>query len=449
MKNLLTKYNVAAPRYTSYPTVPYWDKQPPTENEWYQSVIDSAEQNNEISLYVHLPFCENLCTYCGCNKRITKNHRVEEPYINAVLTEWKNYLKLFSSKPIIRTLHFGGGSPTFFQPENLERLISGLLQNAEIAPNCEFSFEAHPHTTTIEHLNVLYRMGFRRISLGVQDFSDEILQMINRKQTAAEVHEVTLEARKIGYESINYDIIYGLPTQSPKHIFETAKQIELLKPDRIAYYSYAHVPWIKPSQRAYSVADLPLGEAKRLLYETGKDLLEDLGYHEIGLDHFALETDELYKAQAEGRLHRNFMGYTPHYTRLSIGLGASAISDSWGAYIQNEKQVEAYQEKVSTQVIPFYRGHQLTSEDQIIRQHILNLMCHKETSWSTPDLRTDALYEGLDRLQTFAEDRLIELQPFFLKITPEGQPFMRNICLAFDAKYWEKKPEGKLFSQVV
>ncbi len=359
------------------------------------------------------------------------------------------YLDLFGEKPIIRELHLGGGTPTFFDPENLDRLMKGLLDHSILAPDYEFSFEAHPNNTTYEHLELLYQWGFRRLSIGVQDFSDKILSVINRQQTAAEVERVTHDARAIGYESINYDIIFGLPLQQPKDIIATARKIKQIKPDRIAYYSYAHVPWISPSQRAYSEADLPKGEEKRFLYELGRVLLEESGYQEIALDHFALASDELYQAMQKGTLHRNFMGYTPNFTQLSIGLGASAISDTWTAFTQNEKHIENYQEQVENGSFPIFRGHLLTQEDRIIRQHILNLMCRMETSWLRDDLQCQALYETLERLPELESDGLIELKPFQLKITEKGKPFMRNICMAFDARYWQKQPEGKLFSQVV
>lgn len=449
MQSLLSKYNIAAPRYTSYPTVPYWNDMAPSTKVWRQSVQSAFDHHQEISLYIHLPFCEQLCTYCGCNKRITKNHAVELPYLEALLQEWSMYRAVLGRHPLIRELHLGGGTPTFFQPENLKRLISGILEQADLADNYEFSVEAHPNSTSFEHLETLYDVGFRRISIGVQDFSDRILKVINRKQTASEVKEVTFTARALGYESINYDIIFGLPFQTPEDTIRTMEQIKVLQPDRIAYYSYAHVPWIKPSQRAYSEADLPDGEAKRHLYELGCAMLEETGYSEIGLDHFALRTDALYQAKQKGTLHRNFMGYTPNYTRLSIGLGASSISDSWGVYIQNEKKVGAYQNRVSKGELPYYRGHVLTQEDQIVRQHILNIMCQQKTEWHLPEQQSQAVYQALEHLEEMVKDGLVNLNPFELEVTKEGQAFIRNISLAFDARYWAKQPEKELFSKVI
>jgi oxygen-independent coproporphyrinogen-3 oxidase len=449
-KSLLEKYNIPAPRYTSYPTVPYWSDVPVAPQDWKSRVLGAFAQGREVSLYIHLPYCENLCTYCGCNKRITKNHQVEDPYIDSVLAEWAMYCDWLPEPPVITELHLGGGTPTFFSPESLKRLVEGLLAKAEIAAAHEFSFEAHPNSTSKAHLQTLFDLGFNRISIGVQDFEPEILKIINRNQTEEQVRNVTNWAREIGYTSVNYDLIFGLPLQTPAHIRTDMARLAELRPDRLAFYSYAHVPWIKPSQRAYSEADLPTGKAKRALYELGRELLEDIGYREIGMDHFALPTDSLYEALETGSLHRNFMGYTPLYTRLSIGLGASAISDSWDGYVQNEKGIEAYQAAVAEGRIPYFRGHLLSVEDEILRGHILNLMCRYETTWDSSDTKQcDAFYEGLERLEELVKDGLVERDPFHLKITKKGLPFVRNICLALDAHYWRRQPEGKLFSQVV
>ncbi len=446
---LLQKYNIPAPRYTSYPTVPYWQEEIPEEAVWLDKVWHAFAHDMEISLYIHLPYCERLCTYCGCNKRITLNHSVELPYIQTLLKEWGMYLRQFPQKPILREIHMGGGTPTFFHPDNLKTLLQGILQTAEIPEGHEFSFEAHPHSTTPEHLQTLFQLGFRRISIGVQDIAPEIMEIINRQQTVQEVRQVTTWARETGYSSINFDLIYGLPLQTKDHIRRTMEEVRLLRPERIAFYSYAHVPWIKPSQRAYSEADLPLGQEKRELYELGRNLLEEMGYVEIGMDHFALPGDPLYEAWETGALHRNFMGYTPYYSRLSIGLGASAISDSWDAFVQNEKSIESYQEAIENGHLALAKGHLLTSEDQTLRSHILNLMCRFETSWEIPDCQCAALKEGLKRMEPLIADGLAELFPCRLRVTEKGRPFLRILCMALDARYWQKQPVGTLFSQNV
>jgi oxygen-independent coproporphyrinogen-3 oxidase len=447
--NVFEKYNVPVPRYTSYPTVPYWQAECPSEQSWKQQVLSAFQHNKAISLYIHLPFCERLCTYCGCNKRITKQHTVEDPYIDAVLKEWKMYVKLLAVRPVLSELHLGGGTPTFFSSANLKRLIEGILEDVDLPESYEFGFEAHPGSTTLEHLKTLRELGFRRLSIGVQDFAPEILEIINRHQTFDDVHRVTRWARQLGYHSINYDLIFGLPLQTKEHVKTTIAKVRKLQPERIAFYSYAHVPWIKPSQRAYSEADLPVGPEKRALYELGRQLLEEANYKEIGMDHFALERDDLYKAMELGNMHRNFMGYTPYYTTLSLALGASSISDSWGAFVQNEKVIERYQDLVNNGQLPIVKGHILTDEDRILRRHILNIMCRYETIWYDPDFQCKALYDGLERLHDLEKDGLVELYPYQMKVTEKGKPFIRNICMALDAHYWRRQPEGALFSQAV
>jgi len=375
---LATKYNVPAPRYTSYPTMPYWDINSFTPEQWKLSVKKSFDESNQqegISLYVHLPFCESLCTYCGCNTRITKNHNVEVPYILAVLKEWQMYREILQEAPVIREIHLGGGTPTFFNTKNLELLINGLLDGAVMHPMAEFSFEGHPGNTTDKHLRTLYNLGFRRLSLGIQDFDPRVQFIINRHQNFEQVLAVTEKARKIGYTSINFDLIYGLPLQTIDSLVNTMYLVAGLMPDRIAFYSYAHVPWIKPGQRRFTEDDLPNANLKIKLYELGRSLLKSYGYLEIGMDHFALPTDELIKAERAGQLHRNFMGYTHQHTQLLIGLGVSSISDSHYAFSQNVKVVEDYLQLVNNGELPILKGHLMTDEDLIISKHILNIMC--------------------------------------------------------------------------
>ena len=235
MNTLLKKYDVPAPRYTSYPTVPYWQEEAPGQEQWLQHVVRAFETDSAISLYIHLPFCERLCTYCGCNKRITKNHGVEEPYIATVLKEWQLYLKALPGKPVLREIHLGGGTPTFFSPDNLRFLLEGIFAEATIAEEHEFGFEAHPASTSLEHLETLYQLGFRRLSIGVQDFDSHILRVINRQQSLEDVQRVTEQARQIGFTSLNYDLIFGLPFQTPENIRRNMELVNVLRPDRLAF----------------------------------------------------------------------------------------------------------------------------------------------------------------------------------------------------------------------
>lgn len=450
--SLVKKYNVQAPRYTSYPTVPYWDTVCPTQDQWKKSVEDSFYLLNGkkgISLYIHLPYCESLCTYCGCNTRITKNHKVETPYIISLLNEWALYLAVFPETPHIAEIHLGGGTPTFFSADHLRQLIEGISASSVILPDAAFSFEAHPANTTTLHLQTLYNLGFRRISLGIQDFNPKVQDMINRFQTEEQVRNVTENARKTGYTSINFDLIYGLPLQTRESVNETIDKVIELKPERIAFYAYAHVPWIKPGQRKYDENDLPQQEEKLKLYESGKEKLLAAGYREIGMDHFALEDDELLIAMDNSMLNRNFMGYTTTQSKLMIGLGASSISDSWFGFVQNHKKVEDYQQAVAAGILPFNKGHLLSETDTIIRQHILNLMCRYETNWENPQLQCRELYEGLERLREAESDGLVTTSPFRIKITAKGKPFLRNICMALDAKLHANQPDRKIFSSAI
>lgn len=451
LKNLSDKYNVPVPRYTSYPTTPYWDNQTFSEKAWKDTVklsFDESNRGSGISLYIHLPFCENLCTYCGCNTRITKNHKVEEPYIAAVLKEWALYRDVLQDAPVIREIHLGGGTPTFFSAQNLHKLIDGILDGAHIHEKAEFSFEAHPANTTVDHLQTLYDLGFRRLSLGIQDFDPKVQFIINRHQTFEQVLAVTLEARRIGYSSVNYDLIYGLPQQHLDGLINTMNIVGSLKPDRIAFYSYAHVPWIKPGQRRFTEADLPTPELKGKLHNAGRSLLTSFGYQEIGMDHFALPGDELLEAALTGELHRNFMGYTQQHTQLLIGLGVSSISDSWYGFAQNVKTVEEYLAITAADEFPLMKGHLLSEEDLTLRRHILNIMCKGETSWKGQEGQT-ALIEALPRLEEMETDGLVQLHPDGLKVTPQGKRFLRNICFCLDARLWAAQPKAQLFSMAI
>ena len=451
-KELSNKYNVAVPRYTSYPTMPYWDATTFSVNAWQRSVKFSFDESNAssgISLYIHLPYCENLCTYCGCNTRITKNHRVEEPYIAAVLKEWNLYRSVFEGIPIIREIHLGGGTPTFFSALNLHKLIAGLLDGARIHEKAAFSFEAHPANTTIDHLQALYNLGFRRLSLGIQDFDPRVQFIINRHQTFDQVQAVTSQARRIGYTSINYDLIYGLPLQTLEGLVNTMNLVYELKPDRIAFYSYAHVPWIKPGQRRFTENDLPGPDMKGKLHETGRSLLTSYGYEEIGMDHFALPGDELLTANQTGTLHRNFMGYTSQHTQLLVGLGVSSISDSWYGFAQNVKTVEEYISIISTDQFPLLKGHMLTNVDLVLRRHILDIMCKGYTAWKSSDMAVEEVVDGLVRLKALAADGLIESDAYGVTVTPVGKRFLRNICMCLDSRLWDAQPKTQLFSMAV
>jgi oxygen-independent coproporphyrinogen-3 oxidase len=450
---LLQKYNIPGPRYTSYPTVPFWKNNPLSETEWKETIktfIHSFE-HHEVSLYIHLPFCENLCTFCGCHKRITKNHQVEEPYIDTLLKEWELYKATFQFEPSIKELHFGGGTPTFFQAKELIRLLTGIFQNESLAPSaCELSFEAHPGSTSEEHLKDLYNFGFRRVSFGIQDYDFEVQKAIHRVQSFELVSNVHLLAQKIGYTSINHDLVYGLPKQTMQAFQNTIDLTLQLKPERIALYSYAHVPWIKGTgQRGYSEADLPQDSEKRALYEMAYEKLLENGYIAIGMDHFALPNDSLALAFNERKLHRNFMGYTTKSTNWMIGLGMSSISDCWIGFAQNDKTVEGYQEQVNKGIIPVFRGHILTEKELIIRKHILDLMCHFETQFTELADFNEINQAIKERLQPMLADDLVEIVGETVRILPKGLPYVRNACMAFDQDLATNVIGQQLFSKTI
>lgn len=453
MANLIQKYNIPGPRYTSYPTVPYWDLGSFSGKQWKSTLINSFIKSNEsegISLYIHLPFCESLCTFCGCHKRITKRHEVESPYISNVLKEWQLYCDLLPEKPKIKELHLGGGTPTFFSPENLTRLIKGIFRTAERAENYEFSFEGHPNNTTKEHLQALYDVGFRRVSYGVQDYNMKVQIAIHRIQPFENVKNVTEWAREIGYTSVSHDIIFGLPFQTQAHVEETIMRTKELMPDRLAFYSYAHVPWLKGNgQRGFQDADLPTADIKRKQYEKGKELLAQVGYYEIGMDHFALTSDSLYKAMENGSLHRNFMGYTASKTQVMIGLGVSSISDSWDSFAQNVKSIEEYDHLIENNIIPIFKGHILTKEDKMVRKHILDLMCRFKTDLQINDNVFPELPQVRERLIEMEKDGLVIIEDNQIEVTEKGRPFIRNISMAFDLLLHRKAPETRLFSMTI
>lgn len=449
---LIRKYNQPVPRYTSYPTVPFWHDRIAVA-EWksaFEAKFDSQNGLNGISLYIHLPFCESLCTYCGCNKKITGNHKVEEEYLAALENEWNIYRQLMKEPPVIRELHFGGGTPTFFSPSNLQRLIDVVLKESVLHPFFEFSIEGHPNNTTKEHLQLLYQSGFRRISYGIQDNDPAVQRIINRIQPLENVRRATETAREIGFNSINFDLIYGLPLQTIESIQTTIRQVIDLKPDRIAFYSYAHVPWTSKGQRLFDETHLPAAEEKLQLYLKGKELLTSHGYTDIGMDHFALAEDELNKARLNGTLHRNFMGYTCQQSGMLLGLGVSSISDLGDAFAQNAKTLHDYYEAVNNGELAIRRGYFLSEEDVAFRKYILDISCKGTTVFNPADLSLLRMHT-FPQLSELKKDGLIEYDDLMLKLTDKGHFFLRNICSAFDLHLKKDKIHSgqMLFSKAI
>ncbi|MEM6526565.1 MAG: radical SAM protein, partial [Bacteroidota bacterium] len=321
-------------------------------------------------------------------------------------------------------------TPTFFSSEHLKLLINGILESADLHSNYSFSFEGHPNNTTIHHLKELFDLGFRRVSYGVQDLDYKVQKTINRIQPFEKVKEATDCARSIGYSSVNFDLVYGLPFQRVDSVENTVKRVIDLKPERIAFYSYAHVPWKHPSQRAYTETDLPSSSIKRQLYEVGKETLLAAGYTDVGMDHFALQGDGLYKAYQNKTMHRNFMGYTEAQTDLLIGLGASAISDAKYGYAQNLKRIEDYNSTLRSGNTPVFKGHELEKDELEIRDKILSITCKGELRWKAGQLSLSQLIQ----LTEMSDEGLIDLYDHGLHIKELGMAFLRNICTVFDPK---------------
>jgi oxygen-independent coproporphyrinogen-3 oxidase len=350
---------------------------------------------------------------------------------------------------VIRELHLGGGTPTFFSPKNLKRLLSSIWKDSIVHPRHEFSIEGHPNNTTAEHLETLYSLGFRRVSYGVQDNDPRVQRVINRIQPLENVKRATEEARAIGFKSVNYDLIYGLPLQTLESIERTINETIELRPDRIAFYSYAHVPWTSKAQRLFDENDLPNAETKIQLYLKGKELLAKAGYADIGMDHFALPHDELFIARNAGRLHRNFMGYTTQNTGMLLGLGVSSISDTGNAFAQNEKTLHDYYARVNAGSLAIKKGYVLSEEDGAFKKYILDISCKGATTFQEEHLPLHRAYL-FPKLEALAADGLVEWNTSGVKLTEQGHYFIRVVCSAFDL-YLQRSTQSEkpIFSKAI
>lgn len=447
IQSLIKKYDAPVPRYTSYPTVPYWN-QTPTAGEWTHHLRSTLHHDDSTwSLYLHIPFCETLCTFCGCNTAITKDHKKEQPYVDTLLAEFETYLKLvpeLKDRPC-RQIHLGGGTPTFLSATELTRLLNAIM--GKIKKNeteFEGSVEVDPRRTNLAQLEAMFACGIRRISLGVQDFNPEVQKLVNRIQPFEMTKKMTEDARRLGYKSVNFDLIYGLAKQTLESFKETIQQTLTLKPDRIALYSFALVPWIKPAQRLFKDEDLPEPSLKRALYEMAREKLISGGYQEIGMDHFARPQDGLALALKTKKLHRNFMGYTDQRTDVLLGLGVSSISETPHSFHQNEKVLNLYEEQIKSGALATFRGHVLTDEDKQDRAQILQFMTLSEVL-----LKDHQLADAKEFLKEMLDDGLVKIEGNLLKLADLGRPFLRNACLFFDRRYRTQKPEARTFSQSI
>lgn len=427
---LFEKYDVPVPRYTSYPTVPSWRNQPTTDS-WIASLAAALEQPGaSTAMYVHIPFCESLCTYCGCNTVITRNHDKGRIYIEQVFAELDLYIQRIPAlrTHAVRQIHLGGGTPTFLSPEELALIFEGLRARVPLADDFEGSVEVDPRVTTPAHFESLRDCGVTRVSLGVQDIDEEVQHLINRHQPLELTTTLVAEARRMGFASINVDLVYGLPGQTPDSARRLADAIIDVDPDRLAVYSFAKVPWIKPAQRKFTDEQVPAGAEKRRLYELIREPLLAAGYVELGLDHFAKPSDPLAVAAREGRMHRNFMGYTEVKTDVLLGLGVSSISETPDCYHQNEKVLTIYERRLAAGELPTLRGHHLTDEERRTRATILDLLNAGVTRVDDPG-RQIADPQALRQLET---DGLVEWHGAELTLTEHGRPFLRNVASVFD-----------------
>ncbi len=433
---LLEKYSRPGPRYTSYPTAPYFHTGF-TEADWLQELQTSQDARRGLSLYVHIPFCDTLCYYCGCNMVATGDYDKAERYLKVLEQEMARVAALTHPQRRVEQLHWGGGTPTYLKPADIRRLMDAIRSHFNLAPDAEMGCEADPRELTREHLVALRECGFNRLSIGVQDLDEQVQKAVNRVQPAAMIAEVYGWARELGFASINMDLIVGLPHQSVASFSRTLDQVLEWSPDRLAVFAYAHVPWLKKHQRLICEADLPDFATRLKLQQLIHDRLNAAGYINIGMDHFAKPDDELVQAQRTKTLWRNFQGYTTHKDCDIYAFGASSISQTQAVYVQNEKNLKKYQERVIAGHLPVERGLRLTREDQVRRDLISRIMCDLELNYAEFAAAWGidfAAYfaEDLTQLPPLAEDGLISMSADGFQVTDLGRIFLRNIAMCFD-----------------
>lgn len=433
--DLLSRYDRPGPRYTSYPTAPMWSESFGPED--YGTALGAAGgKTAPLSLYVHVPYCEQMCWFCGCTTVITQDHGREDPYIDTVVKEARLVREALGAERRVTQHHWGGGTPTFLSPRNIERLFLGVGELFPLTDDAEVSIEVDPRVTTREQLVVLRRIGFNRISMGVQDFDATVQKAVHREQSFEQTKAVVDGARELGFLSVNVDLIYGLPHQTTGSFRRTLDLVHELRPDRIAYYGYAHVPWLKKHQRVIPEAALPLGKAKLDLYLAALDSFLEHGYEAIGMDHFALAEDEMAVAARSGSLHRNFMGYATHPAEDMVAFGMSAISEVAGTFAHNYKDIRTWTDKVERGQLPTDRGLRRSADDEARRRLILDLMCRFRVRFAEHGGREafrSRFESEWERLQPMVADGLACITEDGIEVTETGRLFVRNLCMVFDA----------------
>lgn len=435
---LIRKYSTSGPRYTSYPTAPQWKEEVSERN--YRAELEKAFSNpsDELAMYVHIPFCEQLCYYCGCNIQITKDHSRSQAYLEALLTELKETAKLLGEKRVLSQVSWGGGTPTFFTSAEITKLQRGILECFELAPGAEVSIEIDPRVTTDEQLETLKSVGFNRASLGVQDFNLDVQKAVNRIQSAEMTQKMLKTCHSLGFTGVNFDLIYGLPLQTFNSFEETVEEVIRIRPDRIALYNYAHLPSLRPHQKILEKMKMPDAEERVAIFSHAYEELIQAGYRSIGMDHFALETDEMYQSLLDGRLYRNFMGYTVKKGAGLLGMGASAIGESQNAYFQNVREAKSYEERVGETGLATLRGCLLSEDDLERKWAIQSLMCQFKLEAGEFEASFGKSFESkfkweLTQLGDFFKEGILEGNTRSMKVTNLGRLFVRNVAMLFDA----------------
>jgi oxygen-independent coproporphyrinogen III oxidase len=452
-EEFLARYNRPGPRYTSYPTAPVWQNDfGPDDFERFAEQADRAR--TPVSLYMHLPFCESLCLFCACNVVITRDHSVVPRYLKTLEREIAHLSRYVSRDRAVVQFHWGGGTPTYLAPGQMEELFGFAAAAFSFAPDAEIGIEVDPRVTSARHLETLRRLGFNRLSLGIQDFDPQVQQTIHRIQPFEMTRDLIARSRELGFQSINVDLIYGLPYQTAERFAASVDQVLALAPDRIALFSYAHVPWLRKQQGALA-ANLPEGMEKFRIFCAGLEAFLGAGYRYIGMDHFARPDDELAEAQRNRTLHRNFQGYTTKAGADLYGMGVSAISALGDAYAQNHREVQPYTEAIERRGIATMRGYRLTPDDRLRRAVISRLLCHAviRPEEIAAEFAVDFhryFAPELERLAPFVEDGLVERTDGEIRVTLLGRIFIRNVAMLFDP-YLEKQhlAERPLFSKTL
>lgn len=444
---LLEKYSKPGPRYTSYPTAPYFHTGF-TEADWIEEIKSSQDPSRGLSLYAHIPFCDTLCYYCGCNMVATGDYSKAGHYLGFLEKELDRVAAITDPRRPVKQLHWGGGTPTYLKPDDIRRLMDMMRKRFSIAADAEMGCEADPRELTREHLVALRESGFNRLSIGVQDLDERVQKSVNRVQPEEMIRTVYGWARELGFSSINMDLIVGLPHQTLESFAHTLDRVVPWAPDRFAIFAYAHVPWMKKHQKLINEADLPSFATRLDLQQLIHERLGAAGYSNIGMDHYARPEDEIIKAQASKTLWRNFQGYTTHKDCDIYAFGASSISQTQNCYMQNEKNLKKYQELIGKGGLAVERGLKLTHDDQIRRDAITRVMCDLEldkagfsAAWGIDFDRYFA--EGLADLPPLVEDGLVRLESSRIVVTDLGRLFLRNIAMCFDGYLKQASDEGQ------